>query len=489
MISSNLASQDDSKSDHPLIVDLDGTLIRTDMLHESSLRVLRDKPFHIFLIPYWLSQGKAILKKQLARHANIDAGALPYNHNLIDWLKQQKSQGRKLVLCTATDLSIANRIADYLGTFDEVLASDGESNLAGQRKADLLVQRFGHAGFDYVGNSHADLDVWKSARRGILVEASKNVLQKAREICEVEKEFRTRELGFATWWKVLRIHQWLKNLLLFVPFLAAHNVSLVSAWPSLILAFFSFGLCASSVYILNDLLDLESDRLHPRKRERPFASGMVPVWAGVALAPALFFISLPLAYYVGGSFLPWLLLYFVLTCTYSWSLKRLVLIDCLTLAMLYTLRIVAGAAAVEMELSFWLLAFAVFLFLSLAFVKRYAELEMQMLQGNAGAHGRGYHTSDASLIQSIGITSGYASVVVLTLYINSDAVLKLYQYPKCIWGTVPVILFWISWIWMKAHRGEMHDDPLIFAVRDKASLLAALAFVSVVVVGRIGLTW
>jgi 4-hydroxybenzoate polyprenyltransferase len=237
------------------------------------------------------------------------------------------------------------------------------------------------------------------------------------------------------------------------------------------------------------LLDLESDRQHPRKCNRPFASGLVPHWMGALLAPLLLLTSLALAKYVGGSFLRWLAFYFVLTCAYSWGLKRLILVDCLTLAVLYTLRIVAGAAAADMGLSFWLLAFSGFLFLSLAFVKRYSELQMQLLQGREKLHGRGYYTTDAPLVQMLGITSGYAAVVVLALYLNSDAVVRLYRTPEFVWGAVPVMLFWISWMWMRAHRGEMHDDPLVFAVKDKASVLAGAAFAVVLMIGAAGWTW
>ena len=474
---------------HPLVVDLDGTLIRTDMLHESALRALRDNPFDTLRIPYWLSQGKAVLKRNLSNRTDFDPSSLPYNHDLLDWLKQQRAQGRKLVLCTASDHSIAIAISEHLGIFDEVMASDGTTNLAGKNKAEALERRFGHAGFDYAGNSRADLAVWQCARQAVVVNASAGLAKQAGVYCEVEQVFPSSTVGFTSWLRVLRVHQWMKNLLLFIPLFAAHQLTNLNDWLVLILAFFSFSLCASSVYIVNDLLDLESDRQHPRKRNRPFASGLVPASMGVALAPLLLLGSLALAQHVGGSFLPWLLFYFVLTCAYSWGLKRLMLLDCLTLAMLYTLRIVAGAAAMSMGLSFWLLAFSVFLFLSLAFVKRYAELEVQLLNGKQKAHGRGYYTSDAPLLQTMGITSGYAAVLVLAFYLNSDAVIQLYQYPEFIWGTVPVMLFWISWMWMKAHRGEMHDDPLVFAVKDKASLLAGAAFAAVLAVGTVGWPW
>lgn len=473
----------------PLVVDLDGTLIRTDMLHESALRVLRDKPLDILRIPYWLSRGKASLKQRLASLTPFDPNLLPYHHELLDWLKLQRAGGRKLVLCTASDLSIATAIAEHLGLFELVIASDGIQNIAGKHKAEALEKAFGRGGFDYVGNSHADLAVWERARRAIVVNASADLVSKAGGCCEVERVFPASPIGIEAWPRVLRVHQWLKNLLLFVPILAAHRLSDVEDWLSLILAFLSFSLCASSVYIANDLLDLESDRQHPRKRNRPFASGLVPVWLGVVLAPFLLLCSLLLAWHVGGSFLPWLTFYFLLTCVYSWALKRQMVVDCLTLAMLYTFRIVAGAAAVNMPLSFWLLAFSVFLFLSLAFVKRYAELEVQLLHGKQKVHGRGYYTTDAPLVQTLGITSGYASVLVLALYLNSDAVVQLYRTPEVIWGTVPVMLFWISWLWMRAHRGEMHDDPLIFAVKDKGSLMAGVAFGLVLLAGSAEWPW
>ena len=305
----------------------------------------------------------------------------------------------------------------------------------------------------------------------------------------VEKIFPNAQPGILTRLRVLRVHQWLKNILIFVPILAAHQLFSIETWGVLLLAFLSFSLCASSVYITNDLLDLESDRQHPRKRNRPFASGSVPVWMGAVFAPLLLLVSFALGWWVGGDFLPWLAAYFALTTAYSWGLKRLILVDSLTLAILYTLRIVAGAAAVSMSLSFWLLALSVFLFLSLAFVKRYAELEVQIHRGHEKIHGRGYYTSDAPLIQSFGVISGYLSVLILALYINSVDVMKLYHSPQILWGTVPIMLFWISWMWVRAHRGEMHDDPLVFAVKDKASLIAGMAFAAVVSVGAVGWPW
>jgi len=473
----------------PLAVDLDGTLILTDTLHESAGRALRSHPLQTLQIPLWLAQGKAFLKQRLANLTEFDATALPYNHDLLVWLKEQRALGRRLILCTASDRLMADAVASHLGIFDEVMASDGVNNLSALHKAAALKERFGHQGFDYAGNSADDLPVWSEARHAIVVNASTSVQRLARERSEVEKEFPSLSLNAGALPSVLRMHQWLKNLLLFIAPLAAHQAPSADLSSMLLLAFFSFSLCASAVYIANDLFDLDSDRHHPRKRLRPFASGRVSVAKGVVLFPLLLLNAFLFAIPIGSAFVGWLLFYFLLTCAYSWGLKRVVLIDCLVLAMLYTVRIIAGAAAAGISLSFWLLAFSVFLFLSLAFVKRYAELKTHADVGRDHAHGRGYWTSDAPLVQSLGITSGYAAVVVLALYLNSDAVVKLYQQPVVMWSAVPVMLFWISWMWMKAHRGEMHDDPLLFAVRDKASLLSGCAFALVLFIATRGISW
>ncbi len=437
-------------------------------------------------IPFWLFSGKAVLKRELTNRLDFDPALLPYNEELIAWLREQRSEGRRLVLCTASDQGVADSIAAHLDLFDEVLASDGIVNLAGRQKAEALVARFGDKGFDYVGNSAADLPVWEHARRGIVVNASTSLQQEAEACTEVEKVYEAPAKALSDWRKALRLHQWIKNLLLFIPLFAAHRVGEFEMWLTLSLAFIAFSLCASSVYIVNDLLDLESDRKHPRKCRRPFAAGVIPIWQGVLVAPLLLVTSLGLAYFVDGSFMPWLAVYFLLTCVYSFKLKQVVLVDCLMLAVLYTLRIVAGAAAMDMSLSFWLLAFSGFLFLSLAFVKRFAELQAQLLHGQHKAAGRGYFTDDAPLVQMLGIVAGYSAALVLALYLNSDAVQHLYMVPEWIWGCVPVMLFWVSWVWLQAHRGEMHDDPLVFAVKDKASWIAGMMFALFIVLGSLG---
>lgn len=475
--------------DVPLVVDLDGTLLRTDSLHESAVRLLRDHPLDVARLPLWLSRGKAALKREIADRVRLDPTLLPYRTDLIEWLRAERAAGRTLVLCTAADHSIADAVAGHLGLFDAVIASDGELNVAGPRKAETLVLRYGERGFDYAGNSSADLPVWARARRAVVVDAPESVARGARELGTVEREFARAPVGLTQWRRMLRVHQWLKNLLLFIPLVAAHRFADAAGWVTLGLAFLSFSLCASAVYVANDLLDLDSDRAHPRKRERPFAAGTVPLATGVALVPLLLAASLALALPVGGAFPAWLAGYFALTCVYTLLLKRLVLVDCLTLALLYTVRILAGTAAARLESSFWLLAFSTFLFLSLAFVKRYAELLVQAGSGREKAHGRGYYTADAPLVQTFGVASGYGAALVLALYLNSESVTRLYRQPEFAGGAVMVVLFWISWIWLQAHRGRMNDDPVVFAVRDPASLAAGAVFALVLWFAAAGTPW
>ena len=474
-----------SKNLRPLVVDLDGTLIHTDMLHESVIRLLRDQPHLILMFPFWLLKGKAAFKKALSAHTQFDSESLPFNGELIEWLKAQKLQGRKIILCTASDQSTADAVAMELGIFDEVLASNGHTNLAGKNKAIALTERYGNKGFDYVGNASTDLAVWRYAQEAIVVNGSKALEAKANSISQVSHVISKPVNSVKTWVKVFRLHQWVKNILIFVPIFAAHKIISGDDWQNLLLAFFSFSLCASSVYIANDLLDLESDRQHPRKRFRPFAAGNVPIWIGTLLAPTLLLASFIMASNIVGTFFPCLIAYFVITCADSWGLKRLILVDCLTLAILYTLRIVAGAAAVNVPLSFWLLAFSIFLFLSLAFIKRYAELQLHIDHAIKKTHGRGYRIEDAPLIQQLGVASGYTAVLVLALYLNSENVIKLYRTPAIIWAAIPLMLLWLSWMWLKAFRGQMHDDPIVFAIKDKASILIGILFASTFILARL----
>lgn len=473
----------------PIVVDLDGSLIQSDMLLENGLALVRSQPVALLAIPQHLLAGKAAVKHFVGGLASFDPQHLPYHQHLLAWLREQKKLGRSLILCTAATANVANRIAQHLGLFDEVLASSPTHNLSGVHKAQLLVERFGRQGFDYVGNSRADLPVWQQARQAIVVSGTPQLIGAAGRVCSQVQVFPAPATGLIAWSAALRLHQWLKNLLLWIPAAAAHQLGAPQTWVSLGTAFVAFGLLASALYLVNDLLDLPHDRQHPHKRLRPLASGRLPLHSALIAVPLLTALGLGLGWSVGGPFLSWLLVYGALSLVYSVYLKGLLLVDTLSLAGLYTLRVVAGAAAVGMGLSFWLLAFSVFLFLSLAFLKRYAELVLQIGRDKAVVEGRAYRTDDLPLVLSLGSGAGYAATIVLALYFNSTAVLLLYRTPEWLWATLPILIFWLSWMWMQAHRGQLHHDPLVFAVRSPTSLGAGALFFLVLWLGSVGWKW
>lgn len=462
------------KSILPLCVDLDGTLIYSDLLVESTLALFARKPWLIFAMVGWLLRGKAHLKRQIAERVSINSFLLPYNHDLIDWLRQQRDV-RQVVLCTASHATLAIPVAEAADCFDEVMASDGKTNLSGRNKAKALVERFGERGFDYVGNARIDLAIWRHSRAAIVVEEGQRLSRQAARVCELDRRFERPAASFRIWLKALRIHQWIKNVLVFLPLLAAHRAFDPQAIAHAALAFLCFGLCASSVYLTNDLLDLTSDRQHDRKRYRPFAAGRLPLVAGPAVAVALLIVSFMLAILLlPPMFTVTLAGYYMLTTAYSFWLKRIVMLDVIVLALLYTTRILAGTSAIGVPHSFWLLAFSMFIFLSLAMVKRYTELLSAQGAGKVEASGRGYNVDDIPLIQSLGGSSGYLAVLVLALYIDSTASSALYRHPHYLWLLCPLLLYWISRTWAIAHRGVMHDDPVVFAVMDNTSRLLLL---------------
>jgi 4-hydroxybenzoate polyprenyltransferase len=454
----------------PLCVDLDGTLTPIDTLHENLLGLVRQAPASLILLPFWLLNGKARFKREVAARAKFDATNLPLNRHLIDWLESERASGRRIVLATAADSGIAEQIATKVKLFDEVIASDGEVNLSAETKRHTLVERFGERGFDYVGNETADEQVWRSARKAIVVGTDRQI-ERARRVAEVDRVFPTTQPSHWVWIKALRLHQWVKNVLIFLPALLAHKILEATVLSECIGAFLAFSLCASSVYLINDLLDLSADRQHPRKFNRAFASGALSAQSGGGVAAVLFCSSVVLALLVGWKFAEVLGGYYVLTWSYSLRLKRAALVDVMTLAGLYTIRIIAGAAATDIRLSFWLLAFSVFIFLSLGFVKRYTELDDARKADKMSTHGRGYRASDLQLLMILGVSAGYCTVVVMALYINSPDSEALYRHNKPLWLVCPLLLYWISRVWLLASRGEMHDDPVVFALRDRNSLL------------------
>lgn len=458
---------------YPLAVDLDGTLLKSDMLLESFLAMVRNNPLTLFLVPLWLMKGKAWMKAQIALRSHIDVRHLPYRESVLAYLHKEKASGRKIYLATATNASFAQPIAEHLAIFDGVFASSDSLNLSGTRKRDALVAAFGEKQFVYAGNEPVDLAIWKSSAAAI-VAGSASLKADAEKSAPIEQHFADSQNTLKALLKAFRVHQWVKNALIFVPLLAAHKFANIDGLLNSLLAFFAFSACASSVYLINDMLDLAEDRLHPTKRKRPFAAGTLSILTGMMSVPFLIVTAVVLCFFLPMQFAVVLGIYYALTFAYSFSLKRVVLIDVVTLSSLYTIRIVAGAAAISVPLSFWLLAFSTFLFLSLAILKRYTELLVMKQKSATKALGRGYHVNDLELLASLGGSAGYISVLVLALYINSPDIKSLYLNPQLMWPTCLIMLYWISRAWIVAHRGNMNDDPIVFAIKDKTSLVCGL---------------
>jgi len=473
----NLISQVPQSQARPLVVDLDGTLIRTDMLWECLVLLIKRRPWDIWKVIPWVLKGKAHLKRRLVDVLNPEVSLIPFNDQVVSWLETQKSQGVPLVLATASDQRIADAIAERLALFERVIGTT-ECNLSSDRKAHRLVEDYGFEGFEYVGNSKADFAVWKNAAVCHVVNPDRGVLRRVRRSYTLGQVFEDRRPFWKVLFKALRIHQWVKNLLLFVPLLAAHQMDSIMLVFSGLLAFLAFGACASSVYLLNDLLDLASDRAHETKKNRPLAAGTLPISVALGLIPFLLILSF------GGAiaFLPmaftfWLLVYFVITFAYSFLLKGVVLVDVVTLSFLYTLRVLSGTAVFALKPTFWLLTFSVFVFLSLAFVKRYTELRRGRLAGvNQKVAGRGYVPDDYELLASLGSSAGYLAVLVFALFINDPATQEMYRSPQLLWLICPLLLFWISRVWLVAHRGRMNDDPILFAIKDRGSQAVGFLF-------------
>jgi 4-hydroxybenzoate polyprenyltransferase/phosphoserine phosphatase len=453
----------------PLCVDLDGSLTPVDTLHESLLDLCRRAPRSLLAFPAWLARGKAFFKHKVAEASRIEAALLPIREELLAWLRSEKASGRHVVLATAANERVAREVAASVGLFDEVLASNEQRNLAGENKRQALVERFGERGFDYVGNDRPDLLVWRSARAAIVV-GSAGLAARAASITTLGRHFAVPRAPWRAWLKAIRAHQWVKNVLVFVPAVVGHRTGQPGVVVASLLAFCAFNFCASSVYVVNDLLDLASDRRHPRKRRRPFAAGMIGADRGLALVVLLLAGTAALCLWLNLWFAAVLAAYYLVTWAYSLRLKRAAIVDVMTLAGLYTLRIIAGSAATMIAPSFWLLAFSMFVFLCLGIIKRYAELYDARQQGKVGGHGRGYSNQDLELLMTMGIASGFAAVVVTALYINSPESRLLYRHEQPMWLICPLLLYWLSRMWLLASRGQMDDDPVVFAVTDKSSL-------------------
>jgi 4-hydroxybenzoate polyprenyltransferase/phosphoserine phosphatase len=463
----------------PLCVDLDGTLVKSDTLIDSLLLLVRVHPFAALKTPLWALRGKAAFKEKVTSAVSLDVTHLPYNRPLLAYLQQQHTEGRKLYLATGADDSLASRIAEHLGIFEGVLASDGRTNLTGHNKLASLRERF-HSGFDYIGNARADLVLLAAAVEPMVANPDLwlRAVLKAQNI-SVARTFEDRRPALRAIGKAIRPHQWAKNILLLVPLLLSHNLRL-QAVAEVALAFLCFCLCASSTYIVNDLLDIEADRRHPKKRSRPFTSGDLPAQIGLVLAVVFLGVAVTGAWFLPSAFLDLLLLYVVTNLSYSLFLKRVALVDVILLSGLYAIRLLAGGAAARVTISPWLGGFSIFLFLSLAMVKRFSELQNIRARGHAPSNARGYLLTDIEQLRSFGTASAYASVVVFSLYISGHDVAVLYTHPARMWLITPFMILWISRVWLLAGRCELDEDPVLFALTDRMSLLIGFCVLVIV---------
>lgn len=465
----------------PLCVDLDGTLIATDSLWEALLILFKTRPLELLRAPFWIRDGKARLKTEIARRAAVDVTLLPYRPQVLQVLEAEKRGGRRLVLATASHHSVAEAVAAHLGLFHEIVATRGAENCSGQRKLDALEKRFGPGNFDYMGDSAADLCLWRAARRAYLVGASRRISRRAAMVCAPYQVLPAGGVAGPAI-RAMRPQQWVKNLLVLVPIVLAHQILSLAKASCALRSFWAFCFCASAIYILNDLMDLEADRRHPRKQRRPFASGALSARAGVILAAVWLVAGFGVAASLPAAFVFLLAAYVGLTTIYSFWLKRKLLLDVILLASLYTQRIIAGAAAINVTATMWLLAFSMFFFLSLAFAKRYSELLGVEDMGGEKIGGREYRVEDLRIIESVGPASGYLSVLVFCNYLDSPLVRQLYPRPQVLWLVAPLLLYWITRIWFFARRRAMNDDPIAFAVRDRVSRITGLLLLIILVV-------
>ncbi|HSZ63833.1 MAG TPA: UbiA family prenyltransferase [Terriglobales bacterium] len=470
-----------------LCVDLDGTLIRGNVLWECLLMLLKTRPVIVFLIPFWLLAGRASFKRNIAARVRLDPASLTYRRPVLDLLRREKANGRRIALTTATHRELAEAIAKHLDLFDEVHATDGQVNLKGANKAAFLAERYADAGFDYVGDSVADVEVWRRASAAYVVGSDARA-QQAGAVTTLKLAIVEPRASLRTWVNALRGHHWAKNLLLFLPLALSHNLALEPVLHTIV-GFVLYGLCASGLYILNDLLDLHSDREHPWKKERPFAAGDISIPGGLVASFICLSVALGVGVFLNSHFGLALTGYATLTMLYSLYLKKIALLDVFVLSSFYSFRILAGALISDTPLSQWFLAFSLFFFLSLAMAKRYSELFHASDLVEAGNSGRGYHTGDREVLLSLGVGSSFSAVVIFSLYVHSPDVRVLYPSPEFLLLLCPIILYWLSRTWLLAHRGELNEDPVTLAIRDPVSYGIALASAAVIAVSIVHLNW
>jgi 4-hydroxybenzoate polyprenyltransferase len=462
----------------PLVVDLDGTLIKVDTLHEALVQLASTKPLQMLRVLLLLKQGPAALKAAVADHVLPDPATVPIDEKVIAIIKQARREKRKVYLATAADRRVAEAVANSIGEFDGVFASEEGTNLKGKTKADCLIAAFGMHGFDYVGNATADFPVWRAARIPLICGGSPSLVQRISRELPDTVALGLRKFTIGPYVTALRPHQWLKNMLVALPAIAGHDFS-IGTLITLLIAFASFSFGASGVYLINDMFDLAHDRAHVEKRYRSLAAGTIPISNGVLLLSFMATLSVGLALMLSCGFMLALAAYLALSMIYSLYLKRKLMLDVVALAVLYGIRVLAGGAATGIALSHWLVGFCFFFFLSLALMKRATETISLPEIGGGNIKGRGYRRTDLPIINGLTSASGFVAVLVLALYINSPEIKLFYQRPDLLWGICILLVYWLGRAFLITGRGEMQQDPVVFAATDRMSMLTG-ALVAIV---------
>jgi 4-hydroxybenzoate polyprenyltransferase/phosphoserine phosphatase len=470
------------KSHPPLCVDLDGTLIKTNTLHEAILALVRTAPHYALLLPFWLMRGQAYLWHRLSQFVSLNVALLPYRPEVIEYLKREKRASREITLISGAHHTLVERVARHLNLFDHCMGSDEMAHLIGEKKLSVIVHLYGKKSFDYIGDSRADIPIWKESRRAVIAGSNTFLVAQLRKCADSYDHIEPLDKpGIRSLLKAMRVYQWTKNLLLFAAIFLGHQFTNPALIFNVLRGFAAFSLCGSAVYILNDLIDLDADRLHARKRNRPFAAGDISPATGALISGVLLLAAFAIAIPLSLSFAAMLGAYFALTLLYSFYLKEKLLLDVFLLASLYTIRVWAGGICAGIEISHWATAFFMCFFLSLALAKRHSELMASAgSQEDKPLNRRGYRPSDIPFVLAYGCSSSLMSVLVIAIYLNSPDVSVHYRRPDLLWFVCPTLAYWSSRLWILAARGQLDEDPVLFAIKDKTSYLLGAIIVMIV---------
>ena len=458
----------------PFVIDLDGTLVPTDTLHEALFLLFRRDWSQAWRVPLWIFQGRAVVKEKLGAFVtDQDVANFPINADLLEFAEREAGRGRKVVLATAADRRLAEKVAQRFPFISQVMASDGRTNLRGRAKADALSEIYPE-GFVYAGDSYPDEEVWSRSAGAIFAGGSQRLFERVNEATQLLASFPPPSLGLTGLRRALRLHQWAKNALIFVPLILGGKFLDVTAWTNALEGFIAFGLLASATYLLNDLWDLREDRQHWSKKSRPLAAGEMQIVLSIALIFLLSLGGFSIAFVAASESIALLAIYLGVTLAYSFRLKREPIVDVVLLASLFTMRLWVGVVVAGVAFSTWLLVFSMFFFLSLSLAKRQTEIVRMVALGMERAPGRGYHANDAPLVLASGVATMMATVLIMVIYLIEDAFPKgLYKHPDFLWALPVVIFLWLARIWLLCHRGELDDDPVAFALKDRLSLVYA----------------